>query len=137
MVLSKSDALQIDATVIIGILILLSITTLTSSVFPQGSEQDCKGESFLPDGWDNPIFLVAWVIGAFSVSAFIEIAIILWVVLKNRDKAEHLHWEISKNANIPENAAPSSLIAMIVGFGWMVITVMIFATDAYFKMISC
>ena len=137
MVLTKSEALQIDATVIIGILILLSITTLATSVFPQGTEQNCKGDSFLPKGWDNPIFLVAWVIGAFSVSAFIEIAIILWVVWKNRKQAEHLHWEISENAKIPKNAAPSSLIAMIVGFGWMVVTVMIFAMDAYVKMISC
>ena len=116
---------------------MLSITTLATSVFPQGTTTNCQGQSFLPDGWDNPIFLVAWVIGAFSVSAFIEITIILWVAFKTRDQAEHLHWELSEKANIPKNAAPSSLIAMAVGFGWMVITVMIFAIDSYVKMLSC
>lgn len=139
MTLSKSDALQIDATVIIGILILLSITTISISTFPGiDGRENCDFDSILPEGWDNPIFLVSWVMGAFSVSAIIEISILLkntWDT-RNERKGEKpsIHESISDG---PENAAPSSLIAMGVGFLWLIITVFIFAIDAFTKLSTC
>lgn len=135
LVLKKSEVLLIDATVIIGILILLSITTISLSTFPETPRKDpCEYNSILPTGWDNPIFLVSWVMGAFSVSALIEIVTLLYPLWGKR-KAKGIHSSIPGDG--PENAAPSSLIAMGVGFAWLVITLFIFAIDAFGKLASC
>ena len=134
MVLTKSDVLQIDAAVIIGVLILLSITTIGISTFPTGEEPECDYDGILPPGWDNPIFLVSWIMGAFSVSALIEIATLLRHTLTFR-KNPGIHTSIPDDS--PVNAAPSSLIAMAVGFLWLIVTVFIFAIDAFGKLSSC
>ena len=153
MVLTKNEVLQIDATVIIGILVLLSVATVagigeiperatvvditntTKGLIIETQPASETSEGLIPSYFYAPIYLVTFVISAFAISASIELAIILNYVRKNYSQLKEgdIHVQIPDTA--PKNASPASIFLMIGGFLWLTITIILFALNEFFQLV--
>ena len=116
------EVIQIDATVIIGVLILLSLVNLVVT--------EAKiTESVLPPYFFKSIYLVTYVVAIFSISAMIEIGIIAnwW-----RKQNTRTHDQIMKG--FPNRASPAGLFTMMIGFAWLTVSIMVYAAVDFFNL---
>ncbi|MGI0011445.1 MAG: hypothetical protein ACREAE_08605 [Nitrosopumilaceae archaeon] len=120
---TKKDLIQIDATVIIGSLILLSISNIVN-IGPDGSN------FLVPLNLFKSIYLVTMQVVLFSTSAVIEVMTILrpwffaWI-----HKKPSLDNQIPSNS--PDLASPAGLFFMGIGFAWLAGTFVYSALVAY------
>ncbi len=128
MVFTKYQVIQLDATVIVGILILLSVTTAIEFSGTQEKSDEVRG---LPDFFYDPIYLVTFVTGLFAVSAIIEILILFIFSVKNYNKVKDGSFLQQMPENAPEIASPISLFIMGAGFLWLTATIVMYAISKF------
>lgn len=119
MPLTRSDILIIDATVITGILVLLTLTTI-SDIDPKSSEYEVVawGETYIAAAVISTIVL-------FIMSAVKETKTELYIkraVQNNQDYKEFLRKNLMENR---EDATHSGLKFMLSGFLYLVIALLI------------
>jgi len=123
MTFTKKDVIQIDVTIIAGILVLLS---LVSIVDPKSG----SSESTLPSYFFDTIYLVTYVVAFFSVSAMIEIGIICFS-WKTSSKSK-THDQIM--TDFPDRASPAGLFVMFLGFAWLTGSIVLYSIVDFFKL---
>ena len=135
----KTDVITIDATIITGFLILLTLSQTVGLIgSPRSPAPQPENIYNLPDYWFEPIFFAVWAIIIFSISALFEIVLMVAPLRKdlkfyNEFPCPEKNNQANKNIHIPDSASPGSLIAMGLGFAWIIFTFIVYGVNAAHK----